>query len=150
MKKFLFKVLCVSSLGLWAGYAVPWQAAVPLPLPPEQEMEVEVACDLPEGPESSVVDPHALESAADLAQWGRAALEPGFPGRKALYREVSGLSRVLALLAPELAMAAAPPQLGGMPNFPVQPPTRTSWTLQGLANDEAEGAEGADIVEYGG
>ena len=116
MKKNLSKMVCVSLLCAWAGFAGPWQTSLTPPpaASPEREV-VEVCGDAPEGPESVVVPPHALETAQDASQWGLAALQPNFAARPHPQAPpVSPLSRVLALLAPGVAMAAPTP-IGNMP-----------------------------------
>lgn len=149
MRKVFLKIVCVSGFCLWAGYTVPRQTQAPVPTT-TVEREVEFGMDMPEGPEQPVAAaPQALEAASNASQWGLAALEPGFKPRQISHRPASGFSRVLALLVPGLSLAAPTP-LGNMPNFPVQPDSGSSWTLQGLADDQAEGGEGADVVEYGG
>ena len=150
MKKNLSKMVCVSLVCAWAGFAGPWQTALTPAQAPSPEREVEVCGDAPEGPELAVVPPQALERAQDASQWGLAALQPNFATRpQPQAPTVSSLSSVLALLAPGVAMAAPTP-IGNMPLYPVQPPLKVSWSLQGMADDQAEGGEGDDVVEYGG
>jgi len=151
MKRNLFKVASLSLLCAWAGYAGPWQSAMTPPalVRPEQEVMIEGCGDAPEGPELAVTPPHALETAWEANHWGMAALQPNFAARfQRPERTVSPLSCLLAVLVPQVALAASPPPVGGMPNYPVQPALRVSWSLQGMADDMDEGGEGADVTEY--